>query len=103
MSRSALKTPQRSGLRLERCSHLEPCSIMIRRLQKRMDLPDFIGRQTLAESRHLGTLAAIDHRFLELLVRQLGGKKVRAASAGAVMTYVAFGAIDVATRFDRVR
>ena len=76
---------------------------MVGRFDEGVHLPDLVGRQALAERRHLRALAAIDHRFEELLIGQLGGKKVRAARAGAVMTYVAFAAVNVAAGGDRFR
>jgi hypothetical protein len=70
---------------------------MIRRLHEGMDLPDFVGRQAFAKSRHLGALATIDHRLKKLLVGKLCGEDIRSASAGALMTNEALASIDIAT------
>src|SRR5262245_11892211 len=74
---------------------------MVRRLHEGMELPDLVGRQALAEGRHLGAFSAVDHRLEELLVGELGGEEVRTARAGAVMTYVALASVDIAAGGDR--
>src|SRR5271154_4154835 len=49
-------------------------SIVVGRLHEGMDLPDLVRRQSQAEGRHLRSFAAMDHRFQEALVAELGGE-----------------------------
>ena len=49
-------------------------SIVVGRLHEGMDLPDLVRRQSQAEGRHLRSFAALDHRFQEALVAELGGE-----------------------------
>jgi hypothetical protein len=74
-----------------------PASIMVCRLDERVDLPDFVPRQAQAEGWHLRSLATLDHRLKKALVAELRREEVRPPRAGAVVVDVALaGASDPA-------
>ena len=61
-------------------------SIVIRRLDEGVHLPDFVGRQAKAEGGHQGAFAAVNNGFKEPFIAQLAGEQVGASATGGLVT-----------------